>query len=80
MLDIARAVERVAPRAFILNYTNPSGIVTEAVTRHTGARILGLCSGIPLIIEEDLDLAMPFQPCNRIYGYLLTHYYTSLCD
>ena len=52
MLEIARAVERVAPRAFILNYTNPSGIVTEAVTRHTGAKILGLCSGIPLIIEE----------------------------
>lgn len=52
MLEIARAVERVAPQAFILNYTNPSGIVTEAVTRHTGAKILGLCSGIPLIIEE----------------------------
>jgi 6-phospho-beta-glucosidase len=52
MLEIARAVERVAPQAFILNYTNPSGIVTEAVTRHTAAKMLGLCSGIPLIIEE----------------------------
>jgi 6-phospho-beta-glucosidase len=52
MLEIARTVERVAPQAFILNYTNPSGIVTEAVTRHTRAKILGLCSGIPLIIEE----------------------------
>ncbi len=52
MLEIASAVEHVAPQAFILNYTNPSGIVTEAVTRHTDAKILGLCSGIPLIIEE----------------------------
>jgi len=52
MLEIAGAVERVAPQAFILNYTNPSGIVTEAVTRYTDAKILGLCSGIPLIIEE----------------------------
>jgi len=52
MLDIARTVARVAPRAFILNYTNPSGIITEAVTRHTGARMLGLCSGIPGMMVE----------------------------
>lgn len=50
MLEIARAVERVAPQAFVLNYTNPSGIVTEAVTRHTDARFLGLCSGIPMMM------------------------------
>jgi len=47
MLAIARRVERVAPDAFILNYTNPSGIITEAVSRHSGAKIIGLCSGIP---------------------------------
>jgi len=47
MLDIARRVEQIAPDAFILNYTNPSGIITEAVSRHTGAKIIGLCSGIP---------------------------------
>ncbi|OPZ31091.1 MAG: putative 6-phospho-beta-glucosidase [Lentisphaerae bacterium ADurb.BinA184] len=49
MLDIARAVERVAPQAFILNYTNPSGIVTEAVLNHSNARIIGLCSGMPAV-------------------------------
>lgn len=49
MLDIARLVERIAPEAFILNYTNPSGVITEAVSRHTGARIIGLCSGIPTL-------------------------------
>jgi 6-phospho-beta-glucosidase len=47
MLEIVRAAEREAPRAFILNYTNPSGIVTEAVCKHTSARFIGLCSGIP---------------------------------
>lgn len=49
MLAIARAVSEVAPGAFILNYTNPSGIITEAITRHTGAKFIGLCSGIPAI-------------------------------
>jgi 6-phospho-beta-glucosidase len=47
MIAIARAVEPCSPSATILNYTNPSGIITEAVTRYTKARIIGLCSGIP---------------------------------
>ena len=47
MIDIAETVSRVAPNAFILNYTNPSGVVTEAVLTQTSARLLGLCSSIP---------------------------------
>ncbi len=56
MLAIARTVEQVAPRAFLLNYTNPSGIVTEALRRHTGARVIGLCSGIPEMQTRLRDL------------------------
>ncbi|MCG2661740.1 MAG: 6-phospho-beta-glucosidase, partial [Kiritimatiellae bacterium] len=52
MIDIANKVESVAPDAYILNYTNPSGIITEAVTKHTKARIIGLCAGIPEIQEN----------------------------
>jgi 6-phospho-beta-glucosidase len=49
MIEVARTISEVAPAAFILNYTNPSGVVTEAVLNHTGARLLGLCSSIPLL-------------------------------
>jgi len=52
MLEIAKTVERYAPEAFILNYTNPSGIITEAVTKHTKAKIIGLCSIIPMLQEK----------------------------
>jgi len=52
MIEIGETVARVAPDAFILNYTNPSGVVTEAVLRHTPARLLGLCSSIPLMQRE----------------------------
>ncbi len=45
MLDIAREVERLNPRAWVVNYTNPTGLVAEAVGRHTRARFAGLCSG-----------------------------------
>ncbi len=45
MLDIARDVEKVAPEAWIVNYTNPTGLVAEAVNRYTKANIAGFCSG-----------------------------------
>lgn len=47
MVDIANEVARLAPEATILNYTNPSGIMAEAVLNHTDARFVGLCAGIP---------------------------------
>lgn len=53
MIQIARRVEQIAPEAHILSYTNPSGIIAEAVTKHTRARFMGLCSGIPSI-QADL--------------------------
>jgi len=45
MLSIARDLEEINPQAWIINYTNPTGLVAEAVTRYTRARIAGLCSG-----------------------------------
>lgn len=45
MLEIAKDVEQYSPDAWIVNYTNPTGLVTEAVTKHTRAKIAGLCSG-----------------------------------
>ncbi len=45
MLEIARSVEKNTDNAWIINYTNPTGIVAEAVNRYTKARIVGLCAG-----------------------------------
>lgn len=45
MLDLARRMEKLAPNGWIINYTNPTGLVTEAVTRYTKANIAGFCSG-----------------------------------
>ena len=43
LLRIARLLERLAPDAWIVNYTNPTNVVTDALLRHGGARIVGLC-------------------------------------
>jgi 6-phospho-beta-glucosidase len=45
MLDIARRMKQLSPDGWIINYTNPTGLVTEAVTRYTNAKIAGFCSG-----------------------------------
>lgn len=45
MLDVARAMEKNSPDGWLINYTNPTGLVTEAVTRYTKANIAGFCSG-----------------------------------
>ncbi len=45
MLEVARRMEALSPKGWIINYTNPTGLVTEAVTRYTKARIAGFCSG-----------------------------------
>jgi len=45
MLDIASDVEKYNPNAWIINYTNPTGIVAEAVRRYTHANIAALCGG-----------------------------------
>jgi 6-phospho-beta-glucosidase len=39
----ARAIERVAPEAWLVNFTNPAGLITQALTQHTRLRVIGIC-------------------------------------
>ncbi|MFF5565722.1 6-phospho-beta-glucosidase [Streptomyces sp. NPDC012623] len=42
-VDIARRIARLAPDAWVINFTNPAGLVTEAMSRHLGDRVIGIC-------------------------------------
>ena len=39
----ARVVERLAPQAWFINFTNPAGLITQALNDHTKLRIVGIC-------------------------------------
>ena len=39
----ARLVERIAPDAWIVNFTNPAGLITQAITQHSAAKVVGIC-------------------------------------
>ena len=46
-LPIAKEIELLAPDAWLLNLSNPAGIVTEALLNHTRVRAIGFCN-IPI--------------------------------
>lgn len=43
-LEIAADVAEICPNAVLLNFTNPAGLVTEALCRHTAVTTIGLCN------------------------------------
>jgi 6-phospho-beta-glucosidase len=42
-LSHARIVERVAPGAWFINFTNPAGLITQELQQHTSLRVIGIC-------------------------------------
>ncbi|GAA3052599.1 6-phospho-beta-glucosidase [Streptomyces glomeratus] len=61
-VDIARRVARLAPDAWVINFTNPAGLVTEAMSRHLGDRVIGICDspvGLGRRIARVLGVADP---------------------
>jgi 6-phospho-beta-glucosidase len=39
----ARVVERVSPDAWFISFTNPAGLITQALTQNTGLKVIGIC-------------------------------------
>lgn len=44
VLKIAQDMEELCPNAWMINFTNPSGMVTEAVLKHSQIKAIGLCN------------------------------------
>ncbi|PMY01250.1 6-phospho-beta-glucosidase, partial [Pseudomonas sp. MPR-R2A5] len=42
-IEQARMVEKIAPKAWIINFTNPAGLITQAIMQHSNARVVGIC-------------------------------------
>lgn len=46
MLDICRDIERLCPRAVVLNYTNPMAMLCKAMQTYTSVDVTGLCHSV----------------------------------
>lgn len=55
MLDMAKDMEEVCPKAWFLNYTNPMAIVTGAMQKATRIKTVGLCHSVQVCARELLE-------------------------
>lgn len=53
ILDICKDIEELAPDAWMLNFTNPAGMITEAVTKYSQVKTVGLCNS-PINFKKSL--------------------------
>jgi 6-phospho-beta-glucosidase len=69
ILDIAKDIREVAPGALLANFTNPAGLVTEALNRHTAnVPAVGVCNvGITTKMEILENLVKVLEPSQ---GYI----------
>lgn len=58
ILDICRDIEQLAPDAFMVNFTNPTGMVTQAVLNYSLVNNVGLCN---LAIGTRMQIAQVAQ-------------------
>ncbi len=78
VFDIIKDMEELCPNAWLINFTNPTGIITEAVFKYTNfKRYIGLCNvpigvknGIAKLFEVENDqIEMDFAGLNHmVYG------------
>jgi len=52
MAKVCARMQIVCPQAWLINFTNPSGIITEFVLNHTKVKCIGLCN-VPINMLDD---------------------------
>ena len=59
MLDFAHEIEKVAPEAWFLNYTNPMAMLTGAMLQGSSVKTVGLCHSVQCCVKwllKNLDM------------------------
>lgn len=76
MLELAAQMRRRCPDAWLLNFTNPAGMVTEALVPVLGSKVVGICDSASGLVCRAAAAAGVALPANRLDGvgyYGLNH-------
>ncbi|MFH8371627.1 6-phospho-beta-glucosidase [Streptomyces sp. NPDC018031] len=65
----AERIAAVAPDAWVINFTNPAGMVTEAMRRVLGDRVIGICDS-PVGLCRRAARALGADPDRASYDYV----------
>jgi alpha-galactosidase/6-phospho-beta-glucosidase family protein len=68
MLDYARLIADAAPDAWVINLTNPVGIITQALSDHTRLRVVGVCD-TPVEMKRSLARFLRVHPDRMSLDY-----------
>jgi 6-phospho-beta-glucosidase len=68
-LEHARVVKRLSPQGWIVNFTNPAGLITQAIMSGTGARVVGICD-TPTELFHRIALALGAAPGDVLCDYV----------
>ena len=82
MLHIARTMEKVCPNALFINYTNPEAKLVEAVSNLTSIKIVGLCHGLDIGIDQLAEMLEMKKEDIAVEGGGLNHFgfFTKIWD
>ena len=69
MLEYAQLIERIAPKATVINFTNPVGIISQGLLNHSNANVVGVCD-TPLETFESIAHALGKNPFQLNFDYL----------
>ncbi|MBP1889206.1 6-phospho-beta-glucosidase [Clostridium moniliforme] len=69
ILDICKDIEEVCPSAWLINFTNPSGMVTEAINKYTNVKCLGLCN-VPIHMKMTFADVLGVKPEELFVEYV----------
>lgn len=61
IMDICKDMKELCPNAFLINFANPSGLVTEAVNKYTDIKCIGLCN-VPVHMKMNFAEILEVSP------------------
>lgn len=68
VVDLCHEVNELAPDAWVINFANPSGLVTQAALKHGRENVIGLCNG-PIGITRRIASILGCEPDQLILDY-----------
>jgi 6-phospho-beta-glucosidase len=68
-LHVAHRVAAVAPDAWVINFTNPAGMITEAMQSVLGDRVVGICDS-PIGLGRRAAATLGIDPAETVVDYV----------
>jgi alpha-galactosidase/6-phospho-beta-glucosidase family protein len=68
VLSYCELLSRLAPDATLINFTNPAGLITQAISRQGAVRAVGVCD-TPGGTAEHLASFLGADPASAVFGY-----------